>query len=262
MVPIHMGTSQRLGFDHIFILYTGSFIISSAKARLYLHPATTGQTSNPLSRRHNSFSILRSNQGRIRLLGLDLLDDTSRVSSHDMESRDIFGHHTSSANRHASTDGDTWTDCYISTKPAIFANCDGTSEFRSVDSISEKGIERVGSSEEGTAWTDESAGSYGDDGGIEECAVEVDVNSFADSGSMSTWQGKAMLWTDLPEIGSIVDFDGPINVCIVLKERSFFLLSGSVLWHWSFVINDTEHMSALSLQMLLYGLCYSCTAGQ
>jgi hypothetical protein len=43
----------------------------------------------------------------------------------------------------------------------------------------------VGSGEKGAVWTDESTGSNSDHAGIEEGAVAVDLNTFAESRRMS-----------------------------------------------------------------------------
>lgn len=185
-----MGIDQRLGLDYVVILYPGrSLNVQSESRDIYLHRTRIFRPlkrSNPLSRRQYRFATFRSYQIRIWLFGLDLLDDTSRISSHDMESRDIFSYHTSSTNSHTSADCDIWAHGNITTKPAILTNGDCTSQLRPFDTISKERIERVCSGKEGTARADESARSYRDQTGIEESAVEVDIYSFADSGTMNT----------------------------------------------------------------------------
>jgi len=148
---------------------------------------------NPISSCDNRFFIFRSSQKRIGLLRLDLFNDTSGISSNHVECRDVFGHDTSSTNRDTSTDGDIWAHGDISTKPAILANSDCTSKLRSFDAVTEKRVERMCGSEEGAARTNERASADGDYGGIEKCAVEVDVHTLADPGFMSTRQGRVWL---------------------------------------------------------------------
>ncbi len=93
--------------------------------------------SHQLSRRcRRPFATFSSYQIRIRSLRVDFFDDTSRVSSHDVESRDILSYHTSSTNSHTPADCDIWAHGNIPTKPTILANGDCTSQLRTFDTIS------------------------------------------------------------------------------------------------------------------------------
>jgi len=44
--------------------------------------------------------------------------------------------------------------------------------------------------------------------------------------------------TDIPQICSIVDFDGPIYVWLVLEEDGIFFIAGSRWWNGRMVIHN------------------------
>jgi hypothetical protein len=95
--------------------------------------------------------------------------------------RYVFSHNTSSTNSNTSTNSDSGEDGDIASQPTILANCDGLAQFRAFDAIAEEGIKRVRGGIKRTVWTYKSAGADGDQAGIKEGAVEVDVDAFTKS---------------------------------------------------------------------------------
>jgi len=45
--------------------------------------------------------------------------------------------------------------------------------------------------------------------------------------------------TNVPEIGTIINFDGAIYVWFILEENGIFFFIGSGWWKWGLFINDT-----------------------
>jgi hypothetical protein len=111
-------------------------------------------------------SLVCRSQGWIRFLWFYLPNDPCRISSDDMEIRNVLRDNTPSSHSHASPNGNTWKYYAATTKPAILANRDRTSEFGAFDSIPKEGIDRMSGSVEGAIGTDQRACSNGDSTGV------------------------------------------------------------------------------------------------
>lgn len=127
----------------------------------------------------NTFGLVRSRQSWIRLLRLNLPDYPCRVPSNTVEVGNVFSHNTSSPNSHAPPYSDTWKHYNITAEPAILADTDWLSEFRTFDAIAKERIKWMSTAVEGAVRANESTSSDGYDASVKEHGVEVDVDTFA-----------------------------------------------------------------------------------
>jgi hypothetical protein len=126
-------------------------------------------------------------EGRVGLIWLYLSDNTSWITSNNMESRYVLGHHASCTNGHTPSNSDTRKHNHASSEPAILPYRNGRPEFRTLHAIAEEWIQRMCGSIEGTAGTNQGAGSDSDSASIKKCAIEIDINTFTEPTRISNW---------------------------------------------------------------------------
>jgi len=164
-----------------------------------------------------------------------------------MECWNIFRNHTPGTYGNAPADCDARTDCYVASEPTIFTNCYRASEFRAIDSVTEERIERVCGGKERAIGAYESPGTNSDEAGIQEGAIEVDIDSFAESNTVSLIHvtldrrivERSQMLTDIPQVCSVVDFDRSIYVWLVLEKDGIFLVAGSWRRDGRMIIHNT-----------------------
>jgi hypothetical protein len=136
-----------------------------------------------------SCDLFLNYHGRVWFFGLDFPYDPSRITSYAVECRYVFRHNTSSTNSNTSPYSHSWEHNNVASKPAVVSDCNGLTEFRTVDAISKERIQGVCSGIKRAIRTNESTIADSDQAGIEECAVEVNVDTPTKPARMSIEDG-------------------------------------------------------------------------
>jgi hypothetical protein len=187
------------------------------------------------------YRLLLSRQGRIRLLGLDLPDYSSRITSHAVERGHIFCHNAPRTDGNAPPYGHSREHHNATSEPAVLADGNGLAEFRAVDTIAEEWIERMCGGIKRTTWTDEGTSADGDQAGIEKGTAEVDIDALAKPEMVSIRSVCTRDSVGVPEVGSIIDVDGTVNIRLFLEEGGILFLCCAWRGERTLVINNAEN---------------------
>jgi hypothetical protein len=106
-----------------------------------------------------------------------------------MECRYVFRHNTSSTNTNSSPYSHSWEHNNVASKPTVVSDCNGLAEFRTLDAIAKERIQGVCSGIKRAIRTNESTVADSNQAGIEEGAVEVNVDTLTKPARMSIEQG-------------------------------------------------------------------------
>lgn len=151
---------------------------------------------------------------------LDLPDYFCRIASYTVELWDVLGDNTASTNCATSANGYSWKYDNITTKPTILTNINWLAKFRTIDTISEKWIERMGSTVEGTVRTDQCSSSNSDGASVNPDTIEIDVDALAEPKatiSLKESSGKRRKRT-LPEVEAVVYLNWRIDIWLVSEQ--------------------------------------------
>ena len=114
-----------------------------------------------------------------------------------MKWKHVLGHNTSCTHCYTSTKRNPRKDNHITSEPAVLAYSDWFTELRAIDAISQKRVKRMCGGIEGAIRSDEGTWSDGDQTGVKESAIEIDIYSSSDSaedGSVGFYQYDSRMW--------------------------------------------------------------------
>lgn len=104
---------------------------------------------------------------------LNLADEPSRITRNDGKIRHALCDDAASANNAAPSNRDPWQYTHVPTDPAILSNMDLLTELWSLCTVTKGRIKRMGARVEATVRADKSAGTDGDETGVQENGIKV-----------------------------------------------------------------------------------------